>query len=72
MPTMQYDKTALIRAAENGNTECARLLIEGGADADVPDTVRVGAFVFAPRVIALLNSHQHCMIACCLNFECIP
>ena len=32
--------TALICAAENGNTECVSLLIQGGADTDVRDCVR--------------------------------
>jgi hypothetical protein len=59
----QYGKTALILAAENGNAECARLLIEGGADADAADAVSVCVrclCFFEPGVVWCMLSHQPC------------
>ena len=41
MPNTQKGSTALIVAAERGHTECARLLVEGGADKDAKNNVRV-------------------------------
>jgi ankyrin repeat protein len=35
----QDQYTALIYAAEKGNVDCARLLIDAGADADAKDDV---------------------------------
>ncbi len=36
----QGGSTALIMAAENGSTDCVRLLVEGGANMDVINNVR--------------------------------
>ena len=38
----QDEFTALIQAAGNGRAECARLLIDAGADKEARDRVRVG------------------------------
>ncbi len=38
---MQVGRTALIQAAEKGNIDCARLLVEGGADTEAKDNVRI-------------------------------
>ena len=40
MNNSQSGWTALIRAAENGHADCARLLLDAGADAKVKDNVR--------------------------------
>jgi hypothetical protein len=42
----QFERTALMWAAKNGHTECARLLVEAGADIAVMDCVRI------------INSHE--------------
>ena len=44
----QYGYTPLHKAALNGHLECARLLLERGADKDANDTVRVAAAPLAP------------------------
>ena len=38
--TQNDGRTALIYAAVQGHTECARVLLDGGADKDVSDHVR--------------------------------
>jgi ankyrin repeat protein len=40
-PDSQHGSTALICVAQNGRAECARLLIDAGADTDVRNYVRV-------------------------------
>jgi ankyrin repeat protein len=37
----QYGWTALIFAADGGHADCARLLIDAGADKEAKDSVRV-------------------------------
>jgi hypothetical protein len=37
----QSGRTALIQAAQNGHTDCVRLLVQAGADKDAKDNVRV-------------------------------
>jgi hypothetical protein len=38
----QYECTALMRAAEKGHVDCARLLIDAGADKEAKNKVCVG------------------------------
>lgn len=77
----QDQYTALIYAAENGNVDCARLLIEAGADADAKDDVRrqplfcVDLLVFSllsyicvQRVVFLVC---FCFYACCVHSSLI-
>jgi hypothetical protein len=40
----QNERTALICAAEKGHTECARLLLDAGADMNAKEYVRFGRF----------------------------
>jgi ankyrin repeat protein len=41
----QSGRTALIRAANGGHTDCARLLLEGGANVDAKSNVRGKSFL---------------------------
>ena len=48
--------TALIQASVNGHTDCARLLIEAGADKEAKDNVRAG------RVLSLRFMFMHLIL----------
>jgi hypothetical protein len=41
----QWGSTALVRAAENGNADCLRLLLDTGAEKLVQDSVRVDPYL---------------------------
>jgi ankyrin repeat protein len=59
----QNGKTALISASENGHVECARLLLDAGADKDAKTEVR-GVFVCLIEfvmVAAMLAHLSHCL-----------
>ena len=45
----QYESTALIRAAEGGQTEIAQALIAAGADVNAEDQLGCTASIFARR-----------------------
>jgi ankyrin repeat protein len=49
----QHGRTPLIWAAEKGHTDCARLLLDAGADTNAKGDVRARASFFcAPRRIS--------------------
>ena len=52
----QSGRTALIRAANGGHTECARLLIEGGADVNAQSNVRGKSFFISLAFFCLLSA----------------
>ncbi len=45
--TQDDGRTALIYASENGHTECARVLLDGGADKEATDHVRDQKYIRA-------------------------
>lgn len=77
---MQENRTALVWAAARGHTDCARLLMDQGADKEARTLVRVAAsvvdrsvcvvFMFVPiakRIHVLLNGPRHAMCLLCVD-----
>jgi hypothetical protein len=54
----QGGSTALILAAENGTTDCVRLLVESGADMDVINNVRSLNFTRACFVVLCVLENE--------------
>jgi ankyrin repeat protein len=54
---VQFQETALMRAAEKGNIDCMRLLIDAGANKDAKNRVCVPLHCFAACAFVLSNHH---------------
>lgn len=66
-PYAQDGCTALIRAARNGHTECARLLLDAGAVKEAKDKVCIDG---SPRgVLACVRGHVSARIHCLVSYS---
>jgi hypothetical protein len=51
---VQFGWTVLMRATANGQVDCARMLLDAGADKDATSNVRVGRCVFCCASVSVL------------------